>query len=354
MAKRKSSRRKTGRRKVTKYKADFIREQMREHGRSKKQAEATYKMVRGSARHRRQYKLNPRESKKAIVGKGAIAQWSRVNQAWIVRPYNPSWPKEVVDAAPVLAIVGSRDEARHEVGTLAPNPDVIDQIAADMGAKSVVRSNPLKRGWSRPVVSDNISLMMHEGYAQDQAVAASLDNARRSYRDRHPRKALPAHLRRRTPNPGGKVLGQIGDINATDHGGGVVYNSPYGPMLEYTYGLETDHPGVEGTDDEVEGLALTVYHIDLGATGLEFMRDFDWVDWGAVAGSIDMDESELVGYARSSNPMARASVAEAIAGYYGWHELDHQPGQIRYGDLDARWYPGGYLAKSMGPEQYVN
>ena len=39
---------------------------------------------------------------------------------------------------------------------------------------------PLKKGKSRKVVSENISKMVHEGYPQERAVAASLETARRS------------------------------------------------------------------------------------------------------------------------------------------------------------------------------
>jgi hypothetical protein len=39
---------------------------------------------------------------------------------------------------------------------------------------------PLKKGKSKKVVSQNIKEMMHSGYPQKQAIAASLSSARKS------------------------------------------------------------------------------------------------------------------------------------------------------------------------------
>lgn len=39
---------------------------------------------------------------------------------------------------------------------------------------------PLKKGSDKKTISKNISEMVHSGYPQKQAVAASLENARRS------------------------------------------------------------------------------------------------------------------------------------------------------------------------------
>jgi len=44
---------------------------------------------------------------KHIIAGGAIAEWSDVNQAWVIRPHNPSWPKEVCDNAPILGVLTS-------------------------------------------------------------------------------------------------------------------------------------------------------------------------------------------------------------------------------------------------------
>lgn len=55
-------------------------------------------------------------------------------------------------------------------------------------------ANPLRRGWSREMISDNISILMDEGFPQTQAVAIALRTARKNYRQRHPRGRFPRHL----------------------------------------------------------------------------------------------------------------------------------------------------------------
>lgn len=61
--------------------------------------------------------------------------------------------------------------------------------------------NPLKQGYSRKTFNDNVSLMMKEGYQKNQALRIAYDTARKSYRKRYPKGALPEWLRERKNNP---------------------------------------------------------------------------------------------------------------------------------------------------------
>ncbi len=45
--------------------------------------------------------------------------------------------------------------------------------------KAAKKSNPLRRGWSRPAISGNIAALRREGYPQRQAVAIAMSTARR-------------------------------------------------------------------------------------------------------------------------------------------------------------------------------
>ena len=53
-----------------------------------------------------------------MLGKGMRADYSPINQAWIIRPYSPDWTPEVQLMAPVLRVTYSETEARDIVGGL--------------------------------------------------------------------------------------------------------------------------------------------------------------------------------------------------------------------------------------------
>lgn len=54
---------------------------------------------------------------------------------------------------------------------------------------------PYVQGFSRGSVSHNIETFQREGYGHEQAIAMSLEVARRAYRKAHPDGPYPAHLR---------------------------------------------------------------------------------------------------------------------------------------------------------------
>ena len=60
-----------------------------------------------------------------------------------------------------------------------------------------VPDNPVKQGFSRETMAQNIRKLAREGYSQKQAVAIAYSAARVSWRRRHVRGPYPSHLRRR-------------------------------------------------------------------------------------------------------------------------------------------------------------
>lgn len=73
-----------------------------------------------------------------------------------------------------------------------------------MTEKRYVLKNPLKRGYSANTVSANIAEMKRAGVPEKQAIAAAFEEARKAWKKRHGRKALPPHLK--VNAPGRKVV----------------------------------------------------------------------------------------------------------------------------------------------------
>jgi len=69
---------------------------------------------------------------------------------------------------------------------------------------------PLKNGYSKKTVSENISFLINEGYPQKQAIAISLNKAREIYLKKYPHGYLPFYLNqkhylRNNPKPSAEI-----------------------------------------------------------------------------------------------------------------------------------------------------
>ncbi len=139
-------------------------------------------------------------------------------------------------------------------------------------------------------------------------------------------------LRRKVKqNPRGnpeRELGQIGDVNPLDYGGGRIFLGPDGPYLEYTQGLDDDQ--------EEETATLVVYRVDLAPDAL---ADLDWATPEDIAGYTGQTVGDLRKAGRSKSPVTRATVYEDVAGYYGWENIDSYPLSLSYQELEQRWFP---------------
>lgn len=128
-----------------------------------------------------------------------------------------------------------------------------------------------------------------------------------------------------------RKLGEIGDVNPIEYGGGFVFGGDPGsggPWVEYVYGLDE-----VGTPE-----SMLVYRADLHSDGKEFLSWYDWVDWDKIADSLG-DYSGIDHYTASKlrTAQARAMATQDVAGYYGWSELDQYPLELSAAELAARW-----------------
>lgn len=119
------------------------------------------------------------------------------------------------------------------------------------------------------------------------------------------------------------VIGSIGDVNPIDHSGGYIFQTGYGPMLEY----------IAAPDSTLD--SWYIYCVDLGDFDLP-----DWADFDAVRKCIGRSEEDCEDYAKEwgkGNPITRACILEDVAGYYGWYELDHEPLVLTAREVWARY-----------------
>jgi hypothetical protein len=102
--------------------------------------------------------------------------------------------------------------------------------------------------------------------------------------------------------------------------------------------------------------AFTVYQI---AVPDDVMAEEDWVDWEGVAKYTGMSMDELADAARSSNPVARASVyTQAIRGYESLENFDSAPMVLSEYEMSERWpnivdepYPEEFEYDKTGPDE---
>ena len=161
-----------------------------------------------------------------------------------------------------------------------------------------------------------------------------------------------------------KVISKIGDVCAEDYGGGAVaydtddddvewtYEDAEGRLLaqpvktvthryfmEYTHGLETDHPGEDRYGDEVGDLTLEVYRVDLDEPAWSLLSGHGdaMKIWEEISESCGQDFHETVALAKSKDPLKIAGALEMYAGHWGWINLDHEPMRMKYSEVETRW-----------------
>lgn len=123
-----------------------------------------------------------------------------------------------------------------------------------------------------------------------------------------------------------EILGILGDVNAAEYGGGVVfvYNDGQNQSIEVEYCLgDESSPTREVNRFVVEP---------------DVFADLRWVNWGAIRNDWPMNWEPLEVMGKSPNPVDRARVYVAVADYHGWANLDGYPMHYSYAGLCRRWY----------------
>jgi len=144
-----------------------------------------------------------------------------------------------------------------------------------------------------------------------------------------------AGRRRGSRHHGPGIVGNIGDVDPIQYGGGVVFEDEDGGYtLEYVYGADSDEDyGWEQNPDYEH----VVYRVGLESDLDSFLRWNDWADLDAVADSVGATKDELLERARKGGAVGRAWLANEIAAHYGWQNLDEYPVKITERDLVKRW-----------------
>jgi hypothetical protein len=134
-------------------------------------------------------------------------------------------------------------------------------------------------------------------------------------------------------------LGNIGDVNPIEYGGGYILSAPkQGQWLEWFDGLDCEERAWEIELDNPEHLkrTVTLYRPDIERDGKAFLSSYNWVDWSAVAETCGQS-ADVYSAGNLKTAAQRARALQDAAGYYGWHEFDHYPLTLTLGELIERW-----------------
>jgi hypothetical protein len=130
-----------------------------------------------------------------------------------------------------------------------------------------------------------------------------------------------------------RVVGELGDVNPVEYGGGFVLACTGGGRSEQTHEIEI---APYGQEEEGEDGPLTVFRVDIPEG--DVWEDQSWAKPRDIARSMGMSERELRALgAAGATPLQKASAIEALAGYHGWHELDQYPLKFSPAELRRRW-----------------
>ena len=111
-------------------------------------------------------------------------------------------------------------------------------------------------------------------------------------------------------------------------------------LIQYTHGTVSDAEakGVDEWSHCPDELKVYMVHVDPTEP---LCKQFSWVNWFDVASTCGIES--LQGsqcpkpVAPCLNMLESVSIVEAIAGYYGWHELDHEARNMPVSEISEAW-----------------
>lgn len=123
-----------------------------------------------------------------------------------------------------------------------------------------------------------------------------------------------------------RILGELGDKNAIDYGGGVV--------VEVTQPNGDKSIEAEYWDEQQEGMPFEVYRWTVEDN---VMKDLTWADWDDVAVTTGQSIEDIRKASTDPNSVSRALLYQDAANHYGYGELDSDPLRLTRLELLERW-----------------
>jgi hypothetical protein len=144
-------------------------------------------------------------------------------------------------------------------------------------------------------------------------------------------------------------IGQIGDVNPIEYGGGIIFKTYDSPMLEWVDGLDETHPKAWDLDLtnrwQTDKVRMEVYQADLHDSGESFLSWYDWIDWQDIA-TFTGQAVAVYSAGELTSVESRASALHDAASYHGWANFDEYPLRLTLTELLERW---GYDAPEYPP-----
>lgn len=132
------------------------------------------------------------------------------------------------------------------------------------------------------------------------------------------------------------VLANLGDRNALDYGGHIVFQAEM-PDGRITYHSEFWEEPVKRQHRMKPAPKEDVYEVYRWDIEPDAVKDLDWAELASVAESIGVDPAQFEASGRSENPVERAMFYEQVGRHHGFENLDSYPVTLTRKEMEERW-----------------